>query len=287
MSRESIDIITTHVHLAEETHPENSRAMKSISTLFYRIAKQILPSTLRMRLKKYRGAGLLTRFYLGRQPNPTVLSGPFVGLKYPAYGIGSEYFPKLLGTYELELHPALRQLSKIPFKQIVIVGAGEGYYAGGMAKLFPTASLTCYEADMDGRIAIAEMATANQFGDRLKNRDFCKPTDLRDAILPGKLPLIVMDVEGGERDLLDLDAVPALIDSHILVEVHDCYEPDLSELLQDRFKLTHHCLVVHSVLRTLKDAQNLPLPDKVKRSILPLMDEGRPAAMCWFILTPF
>jgi hypothetical protein len=261
--------------------------MNCFLTSFYYLAKQILPSTLRMRLKKYRGSGFLTRFYLGRQPNPTVLSGPFVGLKYPAYGIGSEYFPKLLGTYELELHPALHQLSEIPFEQVVIVGAGEGYYVGGMAKLFPSATLTCFEADMNGRVAIAEMATVNQFSDRLSNRDFCKPTDLRDAILPGKIPLIVMDVEGGERDLLDLEAVSALIDSHILVEVHDCYEPNLSELLQDRFKSTHHCLVVHSVLRTFKDAQNLPLPDKVKRNILPLMDESRPAAMCWFILTPF
>jgi hypothetical protein len=253
---------------------------------FYYLAKQILPSTLRMRLKKYRGSGFLTRFYLGRQPNPTVLSGPFVGLKYPAYGIGSEYFPKLLGTYELELHPALQQLSEIPIQQVVIVGAGEGYYVGGMAKLFPTASLTCFEGDMNGRMAIAEMATANHFSVRLNNRDFCKPADLRDAIFPDQLHLIVMDVEGGERNLLDLDAVPALKNSYILVEIHDCFEPDLYQLIQERVKFTHKCFVVPSVERTLKDSENLPLPDQLKRNILPLMDESRPPRMCWFVLTP-
>lgn len=260
--------------------------MNLFLTLFYRIAKHTLPNAFRMRLKKYRGAGLLARIHLGRQANPVVLSGPFIGLKYPAYGIGSEYFPKLLGTYELELHPALQQLSKIPFQQVVIVGAGEGYYVGGMAKLFPTATLTCFESDIDGRVAVGEMAEINQFSDRLNNRDFCKPTDLRDTIRPIELHLIVMDVEGGERDLLDLQTVPALIDSHILVEVHDCYEPDLSELLRERFRSTHHCLVVSSVPRTIEDTRNLPLPDKIKRKILPLMDEGRPAQMCWFILTP-
>ena len=260
--------------------------MNRLVALFYRIAKHTLPGTLRMRLKKYRGAGFRTRLYLGRQPNPTVLSGPFAGLKYPAYGIGSEYFPKLLGTYELELHPALQQLSEIPFEHVVIVGAGEGYYVGGMAMLFPTATLTCFEADENGCIAVAEMAKMNQFSDRLTSRGFCKPTDLRDTMQSGESHLVIMDVEGGKRNLLDLAAIPALVGAHILVEIHDCFEPGVSDLLRERFKHSHHCVVVPSIPRTIKDAQSLPLPEKVKRGLLPLMDEARPAGMYWFILTP-
>ncbi len=41
----------------------------------------------------------------------TVLHGPFVGMKYPGTeAAGSAFIPKLLGSYEKELHPLLERL---------------------------------------------------------------------------------------------------------------------------------------------------------------------------------
>ena len=70
--------------------------MNPLAALFFKLARRLIPRTVRMRLNKYRGPGLAARLKLGRDKNPTVLSGPFKGLRYPAYGIGSEYFPKIV-----------------------------------------------------------------------------------------------------------------------------------------------------------------------------------------------
>src|SRR3546814_3995983 len=40
----------------------------------------------------------------------TVQAGPFAGMKYVAGAAGSLYSPKILGSYEQELHPYIRTL---------------------------------------------------------------------------------------------------------------------------------------------------------------------------------
>lgn len=260
--------------------------MNPFAALFFKLARRLIPRTTRMRLNKYRGPGLATRIRLGGSRNPTVLSGPFKGLRYPAYGIGSEYFPKLLGTYELELHPALANLATEAFSTLIIVGAGEGYYVGGLARIFPEARIVSFEGDPEGQAAVAEMAMANGFHDRLDNRAFCGPDDLRAALPSSGRTLLVMDVEGGERQLLAPEDIPALAGSTIVVEVHDCFEPGLDDLLRQRFQATHHCEDIPSRPRTLEDTRSLSPGDAEDASLLPLMDEVRPARMRWFVLTP-
>jgi hypothetical protein len=260
--------------------------MNPFAALFFKISRRLIPRTVRMRLNKYRGPGLAARLKLGGEKNPTVLSGPFKGLRYPTYGIGSEYFPKLLGTYELELHPTFQRLANETFQDVIIVGAGEGYYVGGLARMFPSARIVCFEGDPDGQTAVSEMAVANDFSGRLDNRGFCEPGDLREVLPENGRPLLVMDVEGGERQLLDPETVPALAGTTIVVEVHDCFEPGLDELLRQRFQATHHCEDILSQPRTLDDTRGLPLSAELCPRVLPLMNEGRPAQMRWFVLTP-
>lgn len=260
--------------------------MNPFAALFYKIAKRILPRSTRMRLIKYRGRSLSARLRLGLASPPVVLSGPFKGLRYPSYGIGSEYFPKLLGTYELELHETFESLARRTFEEIIVVGAGEGYYVGGLARRFPGAGIVCFEADPYGQASVARMAEENGFSGRLTNRGFCHPEDLRAVLTGDGQPLVVMDVEGGERQLLDPVAIPALRGAVIVVEVHDCFEPDLDGLLRARFAESHDLEDILSRPRTQADAQALPLDDGLRARLLPLMQEGRPAQMRWFVLIP-
>src|SRR4051794_6510848 len=87
-----------------------------------------------------------------------VSGGPFRGLRYGSKSIGSEYTPKLLGTYEIELREITEQLIARGFGLIVNVGAAEGYYAVGMAVRCPTSKVVAYEADEGGREMTREMA---------------------------------------------------------------------------------------------------------------------------------
>ncbi len=260
--------------------------MSAAAALFYKISKLVLRRQTRQSLKKYRGGSLLARLRLGLKRPPQVLGGPFSGLVYPSYGIGSEYFPKLLGTYELELHESIAALCRQVFDKIIVIGAGEGYYVGGLARLFPDTAIACFEADADGQSAVAEMAAENGFTMRLENRGFCSPQDLLESMGSWNRTLVVMDVEGGERQLLDPEVVPGLERATILVEVHDCFEPGLDGLLKERFKTSHHCLDILSRPRSRADADIVPVTDRLRAALLPLMEEGRPAQMRWFVLTP-
>src|SRR5689334_17519514 len=71
---------------------------------------------------------------IGRRLNWIVDCGPFVGMRYLRSACCERILPKLLGSYEEELWPALRRLAALPIPAVVNVGCAEGYYAVGLAR---------------------------------------------------------------------------------------------------------------------------------------------------------
>ncbi len=63
----------------------------------------------------------------------TIFSGPFAGMAYVARAVGSAVVPKLVGSYEQELHGVLADIAQTPYMVVVDVGCAEGYYAVGLA----------------------------------------------------------------------------------------------------------------------------------------------------------
>ena len=51
--------------------------------------------------------------------------------------------------------------------------------------------------------------------------------------------LIFCDIEGYEKVLLDIDKVPNLKYANIVVESHDCFIPNITNVLVNRFYKTH------------------------------------------------
>lgn len=76
----------------------------------------------------------LVHTYLRKVTQKRIFSGPFRGLFYVGESVGSSYFPKILGIYEKELHGILEANKLDSFDKIIVIGAGEGYYAVGLAK---------------------------------------------------------------------------------------------------------------------------------------------------------
>src|SRR4051812_19305855 len=62
-----------------------------------------------------------------------VLQGPFAGMQYVTESYGSQLVPKLLGSYENELHDLVEQIVAQRPKIVIDIGAAEGYYAVGLA----------------------------------------------------------------------------------------------------------------------------------------------------------
>lgn len=218
----------------------------------------------------------------------TVASGPFAGMKYLNTSIGSSLAAKILGTYEKELHSTIFRILSLSFVRVVNVGAGEGYYAVGLAFSHPSRPrVVAFESNATGQKTISSLAELNQVQPILIN-GFCDAENLTAAICDSQSTLIVCDVEGFEKDLLNPETVTGLSKAWILVEVHDFIDREIGTLLKDRFRETHSILEIWSETRNTKDLPHTNALAKLLPTGIQLraMAEGRPERMRWFWMEP-
>jgi hypothetical protein len=193
----------------------------------------------------------------------------------------------MLGTWEKELHTTVSNLK--PEGTIICIGAAEGYYAVGLAKLHLRTNVYAYEAQSLYRSFLQKNAQRNG----VKNiiiQGMCKISDLHNA-LDNTLgnSIILCDIEGGEIELLDLDKIPQLSNAYMLVEVHEMYVENCEKKLLSRFALTHEAIVIKGKKRTIDD---LPKELSFLKYLAPtnrinsLMSEGRPYPMNWIWFKP-
>jgi hypothetical protein len=244
-----------------------------------RLLKKIIPRRFR---PSYRA-----RRIVEQSAGACVYSGPFGGMVFASPESPAKY---LLGTYELELAPWVAQLCRISFDTIIDVGAEMGYYAVGLARLWPAARIVAFEADEKFHPSIRDMARVNGVAGRLTVCGSCEPHLLSAAIEGSACCLIVMDCEGGEKGLLDPRAIPTLEKCHILVELHEFIFRDIAAIVSARFNQTHEISEVWSRTRTSADFP-IPLPRSFQHRLLQKyfvssMNEGRPERMRWFYLKP-
>src|ERR1035441_10269867 len=78
----------------------------------------------------YRNEGRLVRIAatLVDRYGANVLNGPFEGMRYLQASVGSVLSPKLVGSYEAELHPFIERVTSGRYDIVVDIGCAEGYY---------------------------------------------------------------------------------------------------------------------------------------------------------------
>jgi len=215
-----------------------------------------------------------------------VLSGPFAGLRYILQAAGSALLPKILGTYEIEIQPWLRRLAATQHDLMVDIGAAEGYYACGFARVSPECRVLAFDTDPAARSALRHLADKNNLSPQIRIESECTQANLQQELQRANCPLVLSDCEGYELDLLDLEAVPALRHATMLVETHDSKRTGCADTIRQRFGNTHQ---VESIDTMLRDAQHwpreasAPVPDHLKCQ---MMDENRHAPQEWLLLTP-
>lgn len=218
----------------------------------------------------------------------TVMAGPFKGMHYINRSFGSQFFPKLMGTYELELTPVLAQLATVGFDHVVVAGSAEGYYAVGMARWPKVEKVDTFEAQPEAHIALLELAELNQVAAKIEQHGLCDCSQLSMLLQRPKQTLLVVDIEGGESILLDPQMVPALREATLLVEMHECFLPGLGALIESRFAPSHEITRINALARTLDDLPSLisAPPSFLRGAALVALDEGRPPGMYWLLLRP-
>jgi len=209
-------------------------------------------------------------------------------MRYVEVSQGSAYIPKLLGIYEQELNPQIEEIVARNPRLVIDVGAAEGYYAVGLAVRLPQAHVIAFEMEPLGRRALHEMATLNEAIFRVNIRGRCEASDLQEALEKEERAVVVCDVEGYEKQLLNPDAVPGLRNAAILVELHDFLVPNITEILKNRFSSTHQITQIWQEPRFRSD---FPWSTLVTR-LLPgsyldwAVSEWRPVRMAWLWIVP-
>jgi len=193
----------------------------------------------------------------------------------------------LLGLYEQEL---LESLCSVPrrYTTFVDVGAADGYYGVGVlvAGLFVRSH--CFEMSVQGREVIRETAAANGVLDRVTvsgraEHNFYEALDAAEF----DRTVVLLDIEGGEFDLLDANMLGRFHRSIIFIELHEQLVPNGEQRLQ---RLLHDASTFFRVttLRTGKrDLSGFPEVQAVDDNDRWLLcSEGRPYLMSWLRLDP-
>lgn len=256
-----------------------------------RPGRDLLDSLRRVKARTFRAPGNWLRWWATREvlrrTRCVVASGPFAGMRFVERHVFGAPLAKLLGTYEKELHGVIKAFTGCQFDAVVNIGAGEGYYAVGLARLLPSVPVVAYEALEEGRALIREVAEKNGVSDRLDLRGVCTRDGLESLLDGSKRYLIVCDVEGAEVELFQQSVIESLRTSSSIVETHDFRVAGCTEELIRRFEKTHVVTTIVSRDRRRGDCPlRLAVPCKTKVWV---MNEGRPrepGPMRWLVMTP-
>lgn len=230
----------------------------------------------------------LTRIATELFPSLTVATGPFHGMRYPNLrSVGSALLPKLLGSYESELHPILEQLLRQPYDAVVDVGCAEGYYAVGLGLRLGTAEIYAFDTDSRAREVCREMSELNGVAEHVHVAGLCDKATLKSLPL-GDRALIITDCEGYEKQLFDSEMPEVLARHDLIIETHDFIDIGISQYIREVFSRTH-CIRSIKSIDDIQKAHTYDYPQLEKFTLSEkrlILGERRPAIMEWFVMTP-
>ena len=213
----------------------------------------------------------------------SVASGPFAGMTLLAeasWGDG-DLSPKLLGCYEAELHPAIaKAVSRNP-TAVVNIGCAEGYYAVGIARALPRAKVFAFDANEKAEAICLRAAAVNQVSNRVVVAGTCGIESLARIMSENERPLLIVDCEGAELQLLDPAHVPELLQCDMIIECHDFVDPQITAVLQKRFAASHDIEQVLEGPRDPNEFAGLQNSSSLDRWLA--VNENRPNTMSWLV----
>lgn len=217
-----------------------------------------------------------------RHHGTLIWRGPFQGMDYVSRATEGALIPRLIGTYESELHPHLARFAAAGLDAVIDVGCAEGYYAVGLARMMPAVTVYAYDIDEQARLACLELAMKNGVTDRvIVGGEF--PPDGFEAFA-GRRVLVMVDAEGAEVDILQPALSPALAGMSLIVETHDLFRRGAMAALIERFSPTHEVVRVDQQPKTFE----MPpwLQELAHLDQLLAVWEWRARPTPWLVMTP-
>jgi hypothetical protein len=173
----------------------------------------------RFQVRQLKRAGLLDAAarYVARN-GQTVRHGPFAGTVYPMGAALSHHsIPKLMGTYEQELHGVLRTIAQRKYDLVIDIGCAEGYYAVGLARMLGTKVLA-YDPELIERAFCEEAARLNGVSNLVELKDLFRSSDV--ALFRDLRVFCVCDCEGFEAKIFTEETIQDTAKWDLLIELH-------------------------------------------------------------------
>jgi hypothetical protein len=210
-------------------------------------------------------------------------------MRYPASFVPRQLFggPYQVGSFELELWPAIERIVAARPATIVNVGSAEGFYAVGLAMRIPSARVIGFELEPKLRAAATRLAARNGVAERIELRGLCTVGELA-TLSPGENAAVIMDCEGAEAELADPERVPWLRAATLAVELHPAIDDRIEARLVERFATTHELEPIPSEVRRASDFDDQLRPIRGLRRIDRelLVAEFRDGPQRWLLATP-
>lgn len=258
--------------------------MKKLLTIFYKVFHKLYLLIKYRVLNEYQDNSAsneifktIRKFELPKE----IMSGPFIGLKYfNTVSISSSLIPKLVGSYEQELHSLLEKIIiGSDHTYLINIGCGEGYYSVGLAsKMNSLKYILAVDIHEGALYATKLLAKKNNIKKDMVFQNHLDLTELSKTLMNEKV-LIISDCEGFEEYYLDPVKFPILLQANIIVEVHDFFGKEISKIISDRFKKTHRIKTIHQANRNTSFYSTL---SGIKEQVLrDLLDEKRDVNNFW------
>ena len=160
------------------------------------------------------------------------------------------------------------------------IGSAEGFYGIGFGTRIDTQVVLIDVSETAINIA-RENAQVNRVN-KIQFSTDSSVDNFRSYLVKYNRPFIFMDCEGYEEEFLDLEKIPELAKTTVIVESHDCIRDGLTDKLIDRFKDTHKVKAIPQAKNPYLDiTYDLGDYDKMLLCV-----EARPSTMTWLFMEP-
>lgn len=227
---------------------------------------------------------------LFQSSNGQVLYGAFKGMRlastsWSARDVGSI----VLGEYERQVVDAIMGSPK-SHSTFVDVGAADGIYAVGLSLNNRFLSSYCFESSEASQLSIRKNAIANKVESRITilgtaRANFLSTLTDEYAVDLTKV-LFLIDIEGGEFDLLTSQNLKKMRDSVVIVEIHknvDDFDSKYETLLVNSAKLFNLKELSAGSKSKIDIEEIKSWPDEDRQIVF---SEGRRYEMSWLVMTP-
>ncbi len=224
-----------------------------------------------------------------RKSNHKILFGPFKGVEIPeavASTSPSWCAGWILGTFEQQL---LEFITSNRWKSVVNIGAAEGYYPVSLLRKGYALEAIAFESLEVERSKIKLFSEFNGVENKIlimghAESNFLDTIDIkRFASGPN---LMIVDIEGAEFDLFDLNMMRRLKEFHLVIEVHNFVVQEMTRIDSFIKMISEY----HKIEIVTENSRSVPSREEIsflpRRDLMLVIAEDRPSDMFWILATP-